>query len=105
MERYWRGSPTTPGYEEWRLHHINNPLPLPKYETLQIPIEEPPSEIKLLRREFEQEKTSFATEISRLKKEKGQLEMNIYLRSDEMDQVVKEWDYFKDDLEILTRIM
>ena len=42
-----------PRYEEWRLCRINNPLPLPNFETLQILIEEPPFEIELLKREFE----------------------------------------------------
>ena len=72
---------------------------------LQILIEESSSEIELLRREFERQKASFAIEISRFKEEKGQLEMDIYLRSDEMDRPVKEKDRFKDDLKSLLRIM
>ena len=62
-----------------------------------------PSEIELLKKEFEQEKASFAIEISQLKEEKGQLEMGIYFMSSEMDRAIKERDRFKDDLESLTK--
>ena len=49
-----------------------------------------PSEVELLKQEFEQEKATFAKEITLLKEENSQLKMDLYLRDGEMSRVVKE---------------
>ena len=67
----------TSGYNEQKIHHANDALPLSVFVSVD---EEFPSEIELLRYEFKQEKTTLTKEIAHLKKEKSQLEINIYLR-------------------------
>ena len=59
----------TLGFDEWRTHHINDALPLSGIGTSQISVDEFPFEIELLKRQFKQEKVTFAKEITQLKEE------------------------------------
>ena len=89
----------TPGYDEWRIHCINDALLLFGIGTLQIPVNEFPFEIELLKQEFEQEKATFAKEITRLKEENSQLKMDLYLKDGMMNRAIKEKTHLNEDLE------
>ncbi|KAA3467687.1 myosin heavy chain, clone 203-like protein [Gossypium australe] len=98
------GPMTTPEYDEWRNTRINDNVPMPSQGDalpIEVHLRVVPSELEIIRGDFESKSRELGKKIEQLEEEKMQLGLDIDIYKLEAEKLRKEKNKAKEDLDNL----
>ncbi|MBA0636372.1 hypothetical protein Godav_025152 [Gossypium davidsonii] len=104
MKRLVVGPMTTPEYDAWRVRRVNDNIPKSSHEGSQS-IEEHlrvvPSELEILKQDFERKNTELEKQIEQMEEEKMNLRLDVDVQKLEMERLRKGKAKAEEDLDSL----
>ncbi|KAG8490266.1 hypothetical protein CXB51_015367 [Gossypium anomalum] len=104
MKGFTAGPMTTPEYEWWRGRRVNDNIPKPNQGSTQ-PIEEymcvAPSELEIIKQDFERKSSEFGKKIEQLEEEKMRLGLDVDIHKLEAEKLRKGKNKAEEDLDSL----
>ncbi|MBA0671266.1 hypothetical protein Goklo_024941 [Gossypium klotzschianum] len=97
MKIFTVGAMTTPKYYGWWSKRVNGNIPGPREEHLQVI----PSELEIIKQDFEKRSLELGKKIERLEEEKMRLRLDVDIHKLEAEKLMKENNKAEEDLDSL----
>ncbi|MBA0613135.1 hypothetical protein Godav_013637, partial [Gossypium davidsonii] len=106
MKRFIVGAMTTPEYYEWRSKRVNDNIPGPRedcVQSLEEHLQVAPSELEIIKQDFEKMSSEWGKRIEQLEEEKMHLGLDVNIHKLEAEKLRKGKNKAEEDLDILKR--